>query len=86
MRGRGVAVLHGREGPDHAAAPAAAAQPGQDVVAGLAALAGHHADRAREARARQRLLRREEPLGGQPPAQELELGQEVALAGEAAGR
>ena len=79
----GVAVLHRGEGPDHAAAPAAAPQAGEHVVARLAALAGHDADRARQQRARQRLLRREQPLGGQPPAQALDLGQQVALAGHA---
>ena len=80
---RGMAVLDRREGPDHAPRPAAAAQAGEHVVARLAALAGHDADAARQRRPRQALLRLEEPLGGQRPAQDLDLGEQVALAGEA---
>ena len=62
--------------------PAAAAQPGEHVVARLAALAGDDADRARQRRARQPLLRLEQALGVQRAAQPLELGQQVALAGQ----
>ena len=78
-----MAVLDRREGPHHAPRPAAAAQPGQHVVARLAALAGHDADAARQRRPGQALLRLEEALGGQRPAQDLDLGEQVALAGEA---
>ena len=42
---------------------------GEHVVARLAALAGDDADRARQRRPRQRLLRREQALGVEPPAQ-----------------
>ena len=66
---RGVAVLHRRERPDEPPAPAAAPQPGEDVVARLAALAGDDPDRARQGGERQRLLRHEQALGVQPPAQ-----------------
>ena len=51
------------------ARPAAAAQPGQHVVARLAALAGDDADHARQRRARQPLLRLEQALGVQRAAQ-----------------
>ena len=61
-------------------------RPGQDVVARLAGLAGDDADAARQPRPRQRLLRREQALGVQPPPQLLELGQQVALAGHAQPR
>ena len=81
--GRGAAVLHRRERPDEAPAPAAAVQAGEDVVARLAALAGDDPDRARERGQRQRLLREEEALGLQAPAQVGELGEQVALAGDA---
>ena len=80
---RGVAVLHRGEGPHHPPGPAAAVQAGEHVVARLAALAGHHADAARQRRARQALLGLEQPLGRQRPAQDLDLGEQVALAGEA---
>ena len=80
-RGRRVAVLHRREGPHDPSRPAAAAQPREHVVARLAALAGDDADRARQQRARQPLLRLEQPLGGELLAQPLELGEQVALAG-----
>ena len=79
---RGVAVLDGRERPHQPPGPAAAAQPGEDVVAGLAPLAGDDADRPRQQRAGQPLLGLEQPVGVQPPAQALELHQQVALAGE----
>ena len=78
----GVAVLHRRERPHDPPGPAAAAQPGQHVVARLAALAGDDADRARQRRARQPLLRLDQALGVQRAAQPLDLGQQVALAGQ----
>ena len=77
-RRRGAPVLDGREGPDHAARPAAPAQAGEDVVARLAALAGDDADAARQRRARQPLLRLAQALGVERAAQPLELGEEVA--------
>ena len=78
--GRGVAVLHRRERPHDPPGPAAAAQPGEHVVARLAALAGHDADAARERRPRQPLLRREQPLGVERAPQPVELREQVALA------
>ena len=83
---RGVAILDRRERPHEAALPAAAPQAGEDVVAGLAALAGDDADRARQRRARQPLLRREQALGVERLAQPVELGEQVALAGDAQRR
>ena len=80
-RRRGVPVLYRREGPDQPPRPAAAAQPGEHVVAGLAALARHDADRPRHRRASQLLLRFEQTLGGQLLAQPVELSQQVAFAG-----
>ena len=81
-RRRGVPVLDRRERPHDPAAPAAAAQPGQHVVARLAALAGDDADRARQGRTRQPLLRLRQALVVQRAAQPLDLGQQVALAGQ----
>ena len=81
-RGRGVAVLDGRERPHQAARPAAPAQAREHVVAGLAALAGDDTDRARERGPGQALLGLEQPVRVQAPAQPLELEQEVALAGD----
>ena len=83
IRGRGVAVLHGRERPHQPARPAAPAQAGEHVVARLSALAGDDPDRARQQRAREPLLRLEQAVGGQPAAQALELDEQVALAGDA---
>ena len=80
-RRRRVAVLDRRERPHHPPGPAAAAQPCEDVAARLAALAGDHADAARQGRSRQALLGLEEALGRQRAAQRLELGEQVALAG-----
>ena len=80
---RGMAVLHGGEGPHHPPRPAAAAQAGEHVVARLAALAGHHADAARQHGARQALLGLEQPFGSERAAQDLDLGEQVALAREA---
>jgi hypothetical protein len=77
-----MAVLHRGERPDDAALPAAAAQAGQHVVARFAALAGHHADAARQRRARQPLLGVEQRFGVQRAAQPVELGEQVALAGD----
>ena len=57
-------------------------ESGEDVVARLAALAGHDADRARQRRTRQQLLRREQPLGVERLAQLVELREQVALAGD----
>ncbi len=45
-----MAVLHGRERPHEPTGPATALEPGEHVVASLAALAGDDADRAREQR------------------------------------
>ena len=81
-----VAVLDRREGPHQPPAPATAAQAGQHVVAGLAALAGDDPDRPRQPRARQRLLGLEQPVGVQAAAQPLERDQQVALAGRGAAR
>ena len=53
---RGVAILDGGEGPHQPPPPAAALQRRQHVVAGLAALAGDHADDARQQRPGQLLL------------------------------
>jgi hypothetical protein len=75
----GMAVLYGRVGPDEPAAPPATAETGDHVVARLAALARDHPDRARQQRAQQLLLRGEEALRRQPPAQPLDLGQQVPL-------
>ena len=55
---------------------------GQQVVARLAVLAAHHADRAREGRPVELLLVREQPFAVKRPAQLLELRQQVALAGD----
>ena len=82
IAGRRVAVLHRRERPHEPARPAAPAQPGEHVVARLAALAGDDADAARQRGPRQRLLRLEQALGVRAPAQLLELGEQVALAGD----
>jgi hypothetical protein len=76
----GVAVLDGGERPHQAPLPAPPAQPGEHVVAGLAALAGHHADRPRQLGARQALLGQQQALGVQHAPQAVHLGQEVALA------
>ena len=81
----GVAVLHGRERPHHAPAPRAAAQAGDHVVACLAVLAADDADRARQGRAGEPALRLEQALGVQRAPQALELGQQVALAGDVQG-
>ena len=78
----GVAILDGRECPHEAPGPAAPAQPGDDVVAGLSPLAGDHADGARQPRALEPLLGLEQPLGVQALAQALERHQQVALARE----
>jgi hypothetical protein len=78
----GVTVLHGGEGPHHASLPAAAAQAGEHVVARLAAFAGHHADAARQRGPRQALLRLEQPFRRERAAQDLDLGEQVALARE----
>ena len=77
---RRVAVLHRREGPHEPPAPALATQAGEDVVASLASLAGDDADRTWRAGEREGLLRGEEPLGVEPLAQPVDLGQQVALA------
>ncbi len=77
-----MAVLHRGERPDEAAGPAAAAQPREDVVAGLAALAGDDPDRPRHRRPRERLLWLEQAPGVQHLAQAVELGEQVALAGD----
>ena len=79
-RRRGAAVLHRRERPHDAARPPAPLQPREHVAARSAALAGDHADAARQRRPRQALLRLEQPLAGQPPAQRVELGEQVTVA------
>ena len=70
----------GRERPHDPARPAAAAQPGEDVRARLAALARHDADAARERGAREPLLRLEQALGMERAPQPVELREQVALA------
>ena len=80
---RGAAVLHGRERPHHPPRPAAALEPREHVAARLAALAGDDADAARQARARQALLRLEQSLAGEAAAQGVELGEQVAVARDA---
>jgi hypothetical protein len=81
-RGRGMAVLHRGERPDQPAGPAAAPQPGEHVVARLAPLAADDADRARERRARDRLLRLAQPLGDEATPHPLDAGEQIALAGD----
>ena len=81
--GRGAAVLHRRVGPDDRPAPAPALEPGQQVLAGGAAARGDDADRLRQRRAAQLLLRAEEAVGLELLAQRGEPGVQVALAGEA---
>src|SRR5205085_7950327 len=66
--------------PARPGAPPAAREHG---IPGLAALTGDYADRAWEQRARERLLRLEQAVRGEPPAQTLELHEQVALAGDA---
>ncbi len=84
QRGRdqrgGVTVLHRGERPHEPAGPAAPAQTGEHVVAGLALLAGDDADGARKRRALEALLRLEQAVGGEPAPQPLELDEQVALA------
>src|SRR5438874_12692082 len=75
-----MAILHGRERPHQPSRPAAATQPGQHIVPGLAALAGHHADRPWQGCPAQALLWLEQPVGGELFAQPLELDEQVALA------
>ena len=76
-------VLDGREAPHELPGPPTAAQAGQDVVTRLSGLAGHDADAARQRGPRQLLLRREQPFGVQTAPELLELGQQVALTGDA---
>ena len=81
---RGMAVLHRREGPHQPPAPAAAAQPGEDVVARLAALAGDHADGARQQRpGAASFCGANRPSASSALAQPVELGEQVALARDA---
>ena len=61
-------------------------RPGEHVVARLAALAGDDADRARQRRPGEQLLRLEEALGVERLAQPVELGEQVALAGDPQAR
>ena len=67
-RGRGMPVLDRRKRPHDPAGPAAAMQPGEHVVAGLAPLAGDDADRPRQERSRQPLLGLEQAVSGEAPA------------------
>jgi hypothetical protein len=79
----GQAILHRGEPPDQPPGPAPALQAGQDVVPGLAALARHDPDRSGQERARQALLRLEQPVRLKAPAQALELDEQVSLARDA---
>ena len=82
-RARRAAVLHRSVRPHDRPAPAAALEPCQQVGAGRAAARSHDADRARDRRAGQRLLVREQAVGLEHPAQCCQPGQQVAFAGQA---
>ena len=82
-RRRRMTVLHRRESPHEPSGPAAPAERGEHVVAGLARLARDDADRARERGERQLLLAREQALGVELLAQPVDLREQVALAGDA---
>ena len=73
----------GAKRPHQPPRPAAARERGEHVVAGLAALAGDHADRARQQRPRELLLALEQALGVELLAQALDAREQVALAGDA---
>ena len=82
-RRRGVAILHGGEAPDEPPGPPAAGERGEDVVARLAALAGDHADRARQQGQVQAPLALEQPLGVERLAQAVDPREQISLAGHA---
>ena len=79
---RCVPVLHRGEPPHQPARPATPPQPGEDVVPRLAALARDDPDRVRKQRQLQPLLRRQRPLRVQLPAQPLDAGEQIPLAGD----
>ena len=82
-RRRGVAVLHRRERPHDAARPSRGGATRPHVVARLAVLAADDADRARQRRPRAaRFCGSNRPSACERAAQPLELGQQVALAGD----
>ena len=82
IRGAAWRSCTGRERPHEPPRPPPAVQSRQDVVAGLAALAGNDPDRAGQERALEALLIFEQPVGVEPAAQALELDKQVALAGD----
>ncbi len=81
-RGRGAAILHRCVGPDDRPAPAAALEPGEQVGAGGALAGGDDADRLRQRRAGESGLGFEQALGLKLSPRGVELGKQVALAGE----
>ena len=79
-RRRRVAVLHGGEAPHQAPCPSAPRERRRDIVAGLALLAGDHADSAGQERELEPLLRLEQALAVELLAQPVDPSQQVALA------
>ena len=81
-RAGGAAVLDRCVGPDDRPAPAAALEPGEQVGAGGRGARGDDADRLRDRGPRQGGLGLEQALGLELSPRAVELGEQVALAGE----
>src|SRR6185437_8935423 len=75
-----AAVLDRGIAPNDRASPAAPLEAGEEVTTRGARLSGDHADATRQRGTRQQLLSLEQALLGEPAAQALEPGQQVALA------